>query len=309
MSQPNSPTQLVVKSPAVLPLGTVKNNGQPALVGITLLYPPIEMVVKPLGELSVTGGRAPVARAQALKWFESHNQPPKAEIEIELAIPAHMGLGSDALMGLSVAYGLAGLSGADQATDTTHTVDIGAEWSLEANCQSQGGLQVVNLDGSASRRQALKHDEKNAWVFVLYMPRTTNQTPANLEHAQRLALVQAAQTVQTDVEPLWGAVVADDIEAFARELTIIQEQTAAALAQIGAPVILPEESERVLEAISKTGGLAYGQSFGGMALWGLFKGAATSQEARMLMRRVVGYEGGTVTAAITDNRGVTVAAL
>lgn len=86
----------------------------------------------------------------------------------------------------------------------------------------------------------------------------------------------------------------------------IQQQTKEALDSNGAASEAVEEADRILEAIRQTGGLAWGQSQGGRAIWGLQKGASPSQETRIAMRRVVGYEGGTVTAAVTDNAGVKV---
>jgi predicted sugar kinase len=285
----------------------VRANGQPALLAITLQYPPVNLIVKPLNELSVTGARAPLARAQAQRWFESRNLPPKAEIEIELAIPAHMGLGSEPMLGMSVGRGLRDLGGLKdlRGLESEHeAVGLGSEWALETECASSGGLQVVGTDGVSLRRQAIKHDDKNAWVFVIYLPRALSDTPASFELTHRLALLKAAQKTVVDVEPLWSALANDDLTTFAKELMAIQEHTTEALTKIGAPVVVSEEAARMLEMIRLSGGLAWGQSFGGLAVWGLVKGASLSQEARVKMRRVMGYDGGTITAAVTDNAGV-----
>lgn len=309
MLDKDSKTQFEITSPCCLPLGAVQADGKPALLGISLQYPPINLVVKPLNELSVTGARAPIARAQAQSWFDYHHLPPKAEIEIELAIPAHMGLGSEAMLGMSVGHGLADLGGLKDLRgleEKREAVGLGSEWALETWCASQGGLQVVGTDGLSIKRHAPKHDDGNAWVFVIHLPRALAETPASFESTQRLALIKAAHEVKSDLAPLWAAVANDDVATFAKELMLIQEGTTEALNKIGAPVVITEEAHRMLAAIRLSGGLAWGQSFGGLAVWGLVKGASASQEARVKMRRVMGYEGGTVTAAVTDNVGVKV---
>jgi hypothetical protein len=59
----------------------------------------------------VSGARADLARRQAEHFFRHHHLPAQAEIEIELAIPQYMGLGSAAMLGLTVARALATLHG------------------------------------------------------------------------------------------------------------------------------------------------------------------------------------------------------
>jgi predicted sugar kinase len=276
-------------------------------MGVTLQYPPINLVIRSLNELSVTGARAPIARAQAQQWFESHKLPPKAEIEIELAIPAHMGMGSEAMMGMSVGRGLQDLGGLKDLRgfdEQRAAVGLGSEWALEAWCAGQGGLHAVGLDGLSIKRQAIAHDDDNAWVFVIHLPRAQADTPSSFELTHRLALIKAAPQVEADSTSLWIALANDDLAAFAKELMNIRERTTEALNKIGAPIVVREESQRVMEAIKVSGGLAWGQSFGGLAVWGLVHGAKPSQDARVKMRRVMGYEGGTITAAVVDNQGV-----
>ncbi len=287
-------------SPACLPLGIVQADGQPALLGITLQYPPIQLLAKTHNELTVTGARAQVARAQALAWFEKHNLQPKADLEIELAIPAHMGLGSEAVMDLTVARGLEALVDGELAAELESPDSACA---VESWAHSKGGLIVAGRDGRLVRRHALEHDDEIAWVFVIHMPRPASDTPPSLESDLRQALLKAEPT--TDIEPLWSAVEANDAEAAGTALMTIQTETRAALEKAGRPQIISEESRQMLEMIRTSRNLlAYGQSFGGLATWGLIKGAGPSQEARARMRRVAGYEGGTVMATITSNTGL-----
>jgi predicted sugar kinase len=243
-----------------------------------------------------------VARAQALAWFEQHNLPPKADLEIELAIPAHMGLGSEAMLDLTVARGLEALNGPENVTglESVHSI-----WEIEAWSHSKGGLIVAGRDGRLIQRHALEHNDENAWVFVIHLPRPTADTSPSLETDLRYALLRAEPT--TDIEPLWSAVEANDAQAAGAALMTIQAETRAALEKAGTPQIISEAAAQMLEMIRTSRNiLAWGQSFGGLATWGLIKGAGPSQEARTRMRRVAGYEGGTILASVTSNTGLQV---
>ncbi|MBM4422325.1 MAG: hypothetical protein FJ030_02905 [Chloroflexi bacterium] len=279
-----------ITSPCCLPLGLVMAEGKPALLGITLQYPPIQMSVRPRDELSVTGGRANIAREQALRWFEHHGLAPQGEIEIELAIPAHMGLGGEAMMGLSVAKGLRGLAGLEDPHGLGEEIGLGSEWALEAWSHGRGGVLVAGTDGSLIRRHELKHDDKHTWVFVIHTPHAPKDTPQFLEKDRRLALVNAEAT--RDIEPLWAAIVSDDIGAFANELM-----------QLQASARVSDEAQAMMAVMREAGALACGQSMGGLAVWALVKGGKPSYDLRTKMRARMGHGAGAVTAAITDNEG------
>jgi predicted sugar kinase len=295
-----------ITSPACLPLGILQAEGRPALLAVTLQYPPIRMLVKPHNELTVTGARAAIAREQAGRWFAHHDLPLKAEIEIELGIPAHMGLGSEALMAMSVVRGLQDLTGV-QDLEGADSVGLGPEFALEAWCHARGGLVVAGTDGTLIRRHAIAHDDSNAWVFVQHLPLAHRDTPPSFERARRRALLNAAQYATTDVEPLWRALVGDDFTSFAQTLMGIQANTYEALAKAGTPMDPAEDVRDMLETIGTSGAAAWGQSLGGLAAWGLIRGAGPSQIARTRMRRLARYDGGTVTAALVDNQGAVLA--
>lgn len=289
-------------SPACLPLGIVIADGQPALLGITLQYPPIQLLAKDHNELSVTGARSPIARAEAEEWFIAAGLPPRAELEIELAIPAYMGLGSEVMMRQTVARGLSKLTGRD---NVARADDFSNGKSLELWSSALGGLLVTSPNGAVLKQHDIHHDDENAWVFVIHMPHPPADTPPSLETDLRLALLKANPT--TDVASLWAAVEANDAEAAGTALQAIQTETRAALEKAGTPQVIFDENARMLEMIRTSRNvLAWGQSFGGLATWGLIKGTGPSQEARARMRRVAGYEGGTILASITSNTGIQV---
>ncbi|HLF90214.1 MAG TPA: hypothetical protein VI451_14805, partial [Anaerolineales bacterium] len=97
---------LELAAPASLPLGLVQYHDQPALLALTVQHPPIQLAIQSGPRLHITGPRAHVAHAFATRYLTHHNLPQKGEIEIELTIPAFMGLSGDVMLGLTIAQSL-----------------------------------------------------------------------------------------------------------------------------------------------------------------------------------------------------------
>src|SRR5262245_65275335 len=102
--------QLELISPACLLLGMANVEGEPCQLGVTLQYPPIQLAARISDTLAITGGRADLAYQQAERFLQHSNLPRRAEVEIELAIPSFMGLGSAAMLAMSVATTFAALN-------------------------------------------------------------------------------------------------------------------------------------------------------------------------------------------------------
>jgi predicted sugar kinase len=324
-----------ITTPACLLLGLVQHEGQPCQLGVTLRYPPLQLLARAAPTLMVTGGRADLAYRQAERFYAYQRTavPPRspareselplspawergaggegAEIEIELAIPTFMGLGSSALLGLSVARSLAMLHGrpADDAQELARAVGLPADEALETHAFAQGGLLLVDGAGALRRRQPVAtHDEAGDWVFVLVLPRVPPGTPETLEADRRLALRQA--TARRDPETgrifstiLWPAVVNDDIEEFARGLMAIQALNYAALLYTSEPMITSDEEAAILHLMRAGGALAWGRCICGMGLYGLIKGGGPSRDLRRALTERLGYFGGMVMATLCDNEG------
>src|SRR5262245_32563514 len=103
--------QIELSTPACLLLGLVDLDGEKCQLGVTLRYPPTQLLARMAPTLTITGGRADLAYRHAERFYQRYRLPPQAEVEIELATPAFMGLGSSAMLGLSVARALATLHG------------------------------------------------------------------------------------------------------------------------------------------------------------------------------------------------------
>jgi predicted sugar kinase len=307
-------------APACLFLGIGLLDGELCQIGIALRHPPVHMVARTAVALSVTGGRADLAAGQAARFYQHyrHELPRSpgsggeglgAEIEIELAVPSLMGLGSSAILGLSVAHALAALHNraADNAAALARAVDLSTDEALETHAFAQGGLLAVGSDGRVVRRQAIAHhDEEKDWVFVFVLPRLPAGTPETLELDRRHALrarIERHAASDWNANALLAAAGRDDLAAFARALAALHEQNEAALAATRASIPITSGERAILDVMRAGGAIACGRALAGLALYGLVRGAEASRELRRALQQHLGFFGGTVMATICDNQG------
>jgi predicted sugar kinase len=311
-------------APASLPLGLVQvaeaGVGKTCLLGITLQHPPVYLFCRAARRLQITGARADCAYRHARRFLSSWQGHSGAEVQIELAIPAFMGLGSDALLGLSVARGLSWLHGMpDNDTPTlTQALDLAPAHMLEICGFDRGGLLLVDTQAALAgqplpvvRRHEITHPEQKAWAFVFHFPRVTPDISPLLEQTRLNTLVNAApylnamddssSNIVNDM--LWPAVQQNDLRTFARALMTVQQGNQAALERAGTPQPFTAEEQAILDTMRDGGALAWGRSAGGLALYGLVEGATASRALRRRLRHQVGRYGGRVMATITDNDG------
>jgi predicted sugar kinase len=303
--------QIELTSPACLLLGLAQLDGQICQLGITLQFPQIQLLARDSPALAVSGARADLARRQAAHYFQQQHLPPQAEIEIELAIPQFMGLGSAAMLGLSIARALSTLHAlpADDVAGLARAVGLADDEALEAHAFAQGGLLLVGENGALLRRHAITHQgEANDWVFVFVLPRPPGATPEMLEIDRRAALHTAARHLGADTTniitaDLWPAVERDDIDAFAPALARIQTLNQAAIASAGQPATLTPQEQAILDIMRAAGALTAGRTLAGLGVYGLIKGGGPSRDLRRTLTERLGYFGGTVMASICDNNG------
>lgn len=121
---------LEINSPCFLPLGLAQYDGAPAWVGLTLKFPIVQLRAQAhANTLWITGPRANLARERALRFAANRGRDFFAEIEIEWAIPSHMGLSSETMLGLSVARALLWTAGerADDSISLAQHLGLRAE--------------------------------------------------------------------------------------------------------------------------------------------------------------------------------------
>ena len=309
--------QIEIGGPACLPLVLVNYpDGTTGLLGVTLRFPALNVTARASRLLDITGARADHVADRTRRYLQAQRLPEQGQVEIELAIPSHMGLGSDALMALAGAQAAAWVHGQpfEDPAAIASAAGLGPEHALEVQAYAQGGVLLVEAPraGAAAprvlRRETLEHAQDKAWAFVLYLPRVPAGTPAALEAERLTALLRAqahlsAETGrQLDAE-LWPALVGDDIDGFGRALRAIQDLNAAALAQAGLAVPLTEDEQGLLDLYRDNGAVAWGRSPTGLALFALIRGASPSVALRKKVVERVGIHAGTALAGIVDNAG------
>jgi predicted sugar kinase len=309
--------QIEIGAPACLPLGLVKlEDGTLARLGVTLRHPAINLAARAGDALDVTGARADHVAASARRYLRHQALPEQAEIEIELAIPSQMGLGSDALMALSGAQAAAWVHG--QAFEDVPAVaaaaGVGPEHALEVQAYAQGGVLLVaapRAEGGAPavlRRQTLSHSDAAAWAFVLYLPRVPAGAALPSEAERLTGLLRAASGLSRETgrlvdTALWPALAADDLEGFGRAWQDLQQHNAVALEAAGAALPLSDDERAILDIYAANGAAAWGRSPTGLALFALVRGASASVALRKQVVARVGIHGGTAMAAVVDNDG------
>lgn len=308
-----------IVAPAVLPLGVARfetaAGHRTGLLGLTLQHPPVHLAVEASDTVNIVGPRADIGYEWANRYWNHYRLRPQANIEIELAIPANMGLGSETMLALSVARGLAWRHRLQSDTAALRTA-LGRSQvpALELRAFDQGGLLVVQLEDEAGNlpvvqhRREIAHEEREAWAMVLLLPRVPADTPNCLEanrllnyrkHATYLD-IKSGYLIQHE---LLSAIDQDDIAAFGQSLLSLQQLNQKAFKAIGQPLELTPHHHLIFELMRKNGAFAWGQSLTGMALYGLVKGAKATIELRKKLRHHVGIMGGIVMATITDNAG------
>ncbi|NNJ11890.1 hypothetical protein EKD04_016275 [Chloroflexales bacterium ZM16-3] len=297
-------TQIELAAPACLTLAAARIDGRPALLGIALRHPPVHLIARPAPRLAASGARADVAYHHGKAFMSSKNMNTAADFEIELAIPAYMGLGSTPLIGLSVARAMAALHGlpTDDAQALAAAAGVEPAEGLAIQSFGGGGLLLVDESGAALRRYAISHSsEPQDWVFVLALPRPPTDTPDDLEVAEMNRLWRAAAGLDERAEQLvagrlWPAAEGDDIDAFGAALMELQ-------GIYGDNEASPEE-QAILAIMRAGGAVAWGRAPTGLGLYGLIRGGEPSRRLRQSLVAHVGHAGGTIMATICETGGV-----
>ena len=274
---------LEVGCPCTLLLGYARTPAGLVQVGVTLQHPPTQLFVQPAAALAVTGPRADVAYAAAECFSTS------AQIEIELATPALMGLGSEPLLALSTARGLAWAAGEPaSAPMLAAALRLAPEHALAVAAYAQGGALVVappaepGAFGPPLRRHNLEHPNRaDAWAWVLYLPALPADSALTLEPERAAALHAAASALSPaagDVleRSLLPALERDDLPAFGAALRELQAANAALLP----PLPLDGVTADVLAVLAASGVAAWGPALTGHALFALVRGAPAAVDLR-----------------------------
>jgi predicted sugar kinase len=293
-------TNTAIVSPALLHLGFVRAaDGALCKLGMTLQHPQIQMTARPAPQLQISGARADAALHYAEQFLGQKCLPMQGELEIEIAIPANMGLGSDAMLEASL----------KQLFGGWHNLPGHHRMTLAEYACRQGGLLLTDDDGLLRERSDISHtDDAKDWVFVLVLPNTDDDVPDLFEvkrtRTLRTSAVHLNPNTHEASQAMWQAIKRDDIAAFAKTLAQIHNANELALANAGAPSTSSTEGNEILQIMRDNGALMCAQTLTGLGLYGLVQGREASRTLRDAFKQHYGYFGPLVTATLCDNAGV-----
>lgn len=317
----NSEPWLNVKAHGTLPLALASWPGRSrpiiAILGVTMQHVIVQLRARAASKTFITGPRANVAGSAASQFNSHHTIKSHAEIEIELAIPTLLGLGSTSIMLLAVARALAQLNGlpTHDISALGQAIDLqlpGAE--LEMAGFQVGGLLLVEINGehgsypNIMRRHELRHDDLNSWAIPMLQALPESNTPPDLERNNYRNLVEAGAHLNLESgylfdKYLWPAVVSDDYPGFTHALSMLQTLTLRALQDAGTPTVLSEFEQSVLSNLREAGASATAQSLFGLTLFGFTQGNKNTAKAKRSLMAHVGHEAGSTIATLTNNSG------
>jgi len=304
---------LEIGCPCALLLGyAYAEDGALRQVGLALQHPPTHLFAQAAATLSVTGARADVAYAAATRYQQAAGLPAAGDVEVELATPALMGLGSEALLSLCTVYGLAWAAGRPtDAPALAAALALAPEHALALWAYAQGGALVVEPPAGPGqfarplRRHALAHaDRAAAWAVVLYLPGLLNDAPLTLEAERAAALHAAAPRLSAETgrlldTDLWPALKRDDLAAFGRALLALHALNAALLP----PLPTTAGDDEVLALMAASGAAAWGRALTGHGLFAFVRGAQAAAELRAALTARLALGAGRVLVTIADTDG------
>jgi predicted sugar kinase len=309
-----------VTAPGFLPLGLIKleHEGRPtlAMLGASLKHVLVKLSARPAASTQMTGARAPLALAYLERFANHHAFKLSVEVEIEWAIPALLGLGSEAVLALAAARAVAPLYGVpDDAWSLFRALELPSHQAPVVWSFDRGGLVLTEMSATADGTlppltawRGLEHKATEAWAFAMFHPLAPQGTPASLETDRLTALLAAAPCLSVDTgriveSQLWPAVEADDERAFGQALMRIQALNDEALRQAGAAPAFSPTEQSILDLLRDNGAHAWGRSPTGLAFYGLVRGQTAAADMKKKLLAHMGHHAGTTMSTAIDSTG------
>lgn len=300
-----------VQAPARLHLGMLDLEGGLGRrfggLGVAIERPVVRVAVRPASDLTVRGPRAERVWAIAERFFEAARAagrltPPGAAIEVHQAIPAHVGLGSGTQLHLAVVEALAHMVGWDltpvelcRLAGRGRRSGVGTWTYLYGGLVLEGGRRTDGTDTGLAPllgRYALPP----AWRFVLLIPRESRGIHGDVEEeafARRVSMDAGTvgRLCRLVLLRLLPALLEEDIRAFGRAVTEIQQIVGDAFAPVQGGRYANPVSAACVEALLELGAAGAGQSSWGPTVYGLAADEDQARQLAMALGRRLGPDG------------------
>jgi beta-RFAP synthase len=282
-------------------------------LGVAISQPKVVLQATSAPRLSARGPEADRVLEFARTYLDNTGIQAGAELQVEQAIPGHVGLGSGTKLALAVAHALATLF--DQPTDpTTLTVAVGrgkrsavGMWSF-----AQGGLIVEGgerVDHSAPSPLLMRYPMPPDWRCVIATPAQEAGLSGTAE-ADAFAQIDpaaelAAKISHVTLMSLLPALVEADLTEFGAALTRVQQLVGECFSPVQGGNFANPLSAALVENWLDWGAAGAGQSSWGPTVFAL---AGSEAQGRQLVAQTKARLNGQgrVQLVAFDNEGVKV---
>jgi beta-ribofuranosylaminobenzene 5'-phosphate synthase len=311
-------TEIVVTVPARLHFGMLDPAGLGARrfggIGVGVESPRVVVSVRsgPSGEIVARGQQADRAATFARRTRAAFDPPGSVEVDVQEAIPSHVGLGSGTKLGLAVARGVAHLAGVSAEPDELALAcGRGARSSVGCWTFAAPGLVVEAgvREGSWVSPLLARYPMPEHWRCVLALPVGVEGLSGNAEDRFFSDMRQNRVAIEPRVSrvlltALLPGLLTGDIDEFGTALSAIQREMGSIFAAQQGGTFHPRVGA-VVDALSALGVGAVGQSSWGPTVYGIVETPERAVEVAERLRVRVGSDT-EVRVVDFDRRGASV---
>jgi predicted sugar kinase len=275
------------------------------------------MLIYPSEEFQISGACAHIGQKYYLEYQNIVKTSVTGSIEIELATPRFMGLGSELLIGLTIEQGLYWLNNKHVIGNQNWSKNrsYNAVDSLTTYSFQYGGINITNLNTHKScvpeliYRSEMNENQQDKKMFVsLFLPRVNSTISDDFEEERILNFLSTLSSVKSlsnflDGNNLIQALLDNDFGKFASQLMKIIYQNYQASISSGKGIPYSEEEKMIFNEMKANGALAYGRSATGLGLFSISLGEDTSNEITSAIRKKTGFNRGTTLNTMIENQG------
>jgi beta-RFAP synthase len=256
-----------------------------------------------------SGDDAERATLFATRFLDAYRIDGGADIEIHRSLPRHAGLGSGTQLALAVARSLAELYSVPATTSQlARAVGRGGRSAVGTWTFEDGGLVVEggrNPTGDTPGPLLARLPFPRSWECVLAIPHSHQGVTGGQEEQAftRLAEPPAAEAHEVAhlvLMSLLPAVVENDIVAFGRALTRIQEITGDWFAEAQGGVFQPLWTAHLIQAMKELGAPGVGQTSWGPAAYAVVDGHEAAVRLESHLASKLGRDGTVIRGPFPD---------
>ncbi len=306
-----------VKTPARLHLGLIDLNGDLGRMfgglGVGINQPNIIVEAENDQKTSVTGEEAQFAQTLVNRFFTVYPVKTGVHLNVEKAIPAHIGLGSGTQFALAVATALSKLLKIDASPQQLALAMGRAQRTGVGTAIFEKGGFIVDGGKKTSVNSGFppliyRQPFPTEWRFVVAVPNvqkglSNSEETAAFSKLPPMRADEVAKICRLTMLKLLPALAEHDIESFGEALTEIQIITGNYFAHDQGGTYSNAQVADTLEFIKGLGVYGFGQSSWGPAVYGVVK----QEQAKEALKKVKAYlaqgVGGEAFVAKANNKG------